>query len=60
MIMPVLKASSTVLIHGEPFKARNEMRRQVFEYIEHDYNKQRRHSAIGMISPEIFESQMIA
>ncbi len=36
------------------------MRRQVFEYIELDYNRQRRHSAIGMISPEAFEARMIA
>ena len=47
-------------IHGEQFKTRSDMRRQVFEYIELDYNKQRRHSAIGMISPEVFESRMIA
>ena len=47
-------------IHGEQFKTRDVMRRQVFEYIELDYNKQRRHSAIGMISPEAFEARMIA
>ena len=47
-------------IHGENFKTRDMMRRQVFEYIELDYNKQRRHSAIGMISPEAFEVRMIA
>jgi len=47
-------------IHGEQFKTRDTMRRQVFEYIELDYNKQRRHSAIGMISPEAFEARMIA
>ena len=47
-------------IHGEQFKTRDAMRRQVFEYIELDYNKQRRHSAIGMISPAAFEAQMFA
>lgn len=47
-------------IHGERFETRNAMRRQVFEYIEIDYNRQRRHSAIGMISPEAFEARMIA
>ena len=47
-------------IHGERFATREAMRRQVFEYIEMDYNRQRRHSAIGMISPEVFEAQMIA
>ncbi len=47
-------------IHGERFETRGAMRRQVFEYIEMDYNRQRRHSAIGMISPEAFEARMIA
>jgi len=47
-------------IHGERFDTRGAMCRQVFEYIEVDYNQQRRHSAIGMISPEAFEARMIA
>ncbi|QJQ95864.1 MULTISPECIES: IS3 family transposase [Halomonadaceae] len=47
-------------IHGERYETRDAMRRQVFEYIEMDYNRQRRHSAIGMISPEAFEARMIA
>lgn len=47
-------------IHREQFKTRSDMRRQVFECIELDYNKQRRHSAIGMITPEVFEYRMIA
>lgn len=34
--------------------------RQVFEYIELDYNRQRRHSTIGMVSQEAFEARMIA
>ena len=37
-------------VHGEPFRTRKQMRRQVFEYIELDYNQQCRHSAIRMIS----------
>ncbi len=47
-------------IHGEHFPTRDIMRQQVFEYIELDYNRQRRHSAIGFISPEAFENQRIA
>ena len=47
-------------IHGERLTTRETMRRQVFEYIELNYNRQRRHSAIGMISPEAFEARMIA
>jgi putative transposase len=47
-------------IHGERFATREAARQLVFEYIELDYNRQRRHSAIGMISPEAFEARMIA
>jgi hypothetical protein len=32
-------------IHGESFATREEMRHAVFEYIEVDYNRTRRHSA---------------
>lgn len=47
-------------VHGERFRTRVQMRRQVFEYIELDYNRQRLHSAIGVISPETFEARIIA
>ena len=43
-------------IHGERFVTREEMRQAVFEYIEIDYNRNRRHSAIGFISPMAFEA----
>jgi transposase InsO family protein len=39
---------------------REEMRQTVFEYIEVDYNRTRRHSANGFISPEAFEAQRVA
>ena len=35
------------MIHGEHFATRQDMRRTVFEYIEVDYNRNRRHSANG-------------
>lgn len=44
------------IIHGERFATRVEMRKTVFEYIEVDYNRNRRHSANGCISPEAFEA----
>lgn len=47
-------------IHGEPILTREQMRQTVFEYIEVDYNRQRRHSALGYLSPENFEKQYIA
>ena len=48
------------VIHGERFVTREEMRQTVFEYIEVDYNRNRRHSANGCISPEAFEIQQAA
>jgi transposase InsO family protein len=47
-------------IHGERFATRDEMRKTVFEYIEVDYNRNRRHSANGFISPEAFEAKNVA
>ena len=47
-------------IHGERFATREEMRQTVFEYIEVDYNRTRRHSANGFISPAAFEAQQVA
>jgi len=47
-------------IHGERFGTREEMRQTVFEYIEVDYNRTRRHSFNGFISPEAFEAYKVA
>jgi transposase InsO family protein len=52
-----LKVEAT---HGERFMTREEMRQAVFEYIEVDYNRARRHSANGYISPEAFEAKQVA
>ena len=47
-------------IHGERFGSKDAIQRQVFEYNELVYNRQRRQSAIGMISPAAFEARIIA
>ena len=48
------------LTHGERFATRDQLRREVFEYIETDYNRIRRHSTLGYISPEAFEARNVA
>jgi len=48
------------MVHGESFATREDMRRSLFEYIEVDYNRTRRHSANGYISPLAFENKMAA
>lgn len=42
-------------IQYEPIMDRETMRQTVFKYIEVDYNKTRRHSSLGYLSPEKFE-----
>lgn len=44
-------------IHEERFISQEIMRTTVFNYIECDYNRWRRHSACGGLSPEQFENQ---
>ena len=48
------------LVHGERFDKRSHMKQAVFEYIEVDYNRYRRHSAVDMISPDAFEARKVA
>jgi putative transposase len=48
------------MVHGESFATREDMRRAVFEYIEVDYNRIRRHGANGHVSPLAFEIKMVA
>ena len=47
-------------IHGERFSSREIMRATVFNYIECDYNRWRRHSACGGLSPEQSENHNLA
>ena len=47
-------------IHGEPVVSRAVMRQRVFEYIEVDYNRTRRHSALGYLSPMDYERENAA
>ena len=42
-------------IHLEEYATRVVARASVFDYIERFYNRMRRHSALGYLSPEQFE-----
>jgi transposase InsO family protein len=48
------------VIHGNRFQTREAMRRTVFEYIAVNYNRMRRSSSIGYLSPESFEAKFAA
>lgn len=45
------------LIHRRHYQTRQEARQEIFEYIEVFYNRVRRHSSIGYVSPVEFERQ---
>lgn len=42
-------------VGGRIFKSRDEARKEIFDYIEIFYNNQRRHAALGYVSPAEFE-----
>lgn len=47
----------TELVHREHYATRAQARGSVFEWIECWYNRKRRHSSLGYLSPEAFEAQ---
>jgi transposase InsO family protein len=48
------------LTYGARYGTREQLRREVFQYIETYYNVVRRHSALGNISPVAFEARKVA
>lgn len=47
----------TELVHGRWYTTRVEARSDIFEYIEMFYNRERRHSALGYLSPAEYEAR---
>ena len=47
------------LIHGHGYSSRDEVRLEIFEYIEVFYNRQRKHSSNGYLSPFEYEKEML-
>ncbi len=47
------------LVNRCRFVTRQQARQEVFEYIEVWYNRQRRHSSLGYLSPAEFERQAL-
>ena len=43
------------LIYQKTYETRREARRDIFEYIEIFYNRERLHSSLGYYSPEEYE-----
>jgi putative transposase len=45
-------------VYQQDYATREQARQAIFEYIEVFYNRQRRHSALGYVSPEAFEASL--
>ena len=45
-------------MNHERYATHDEARRSLFEWIEVFYNRQRRHSSLGYLSPEAFEAKL--
>ena len=43
------------LVHDEEYTTREQAKASIFEYVEAFYNRVRRHSSLGYVSPEEFE-----
>jgi transposase InsO family protein len=50
----------TELVYRQHHRTRAEAKNAIFAYIEGWYNRQRRHSTLGYLSPEQFEHQFQA
>ena len=48
----------TELVHHETYKTRRAASASIFEWIEGWYNRRRRHSTLGYLSPEAYEASM--
>lgn len=44
-------------VYFEFYKTREQAKQSIFEYVEIFYNRQRRHSTLGYVSPMVFEKQ---
>ena len=50
----------TALVDHEDYRSKDEAKKSLFEYIEVFYNRRRRHSSLGYISPVEYEAKYIA
>jgi len=48
----------TELVHHEHYATHQQARQSIFEWIEVFYNRQRKHSSLGYLSPEAFEAKL--
>jgi len=50
----------TELVDHEDYRTKPQAKQSLFEYIEVFYNRQRRHSYLGYVSPEEYERRHVS
>jgi putative transposase len=53
------KTLKTEMVYHQEFKSKQEAKLAIFEFIEVWYNRKRRHSSLGYLSPQAFEETII-
>jgi putative transposase len=53
------KTIKTELVYDHKFLTKHQAKLEIFDYIEIWYNRKRRHSALGYLSPELFEKLLL-
>ena len=52
------KTLKTEMVYHQEFKSKQEAKLAIFEFIEVWYNRKRRHSSLGYLSPQAFEEKL--
>lgn len=52
------KTLKTEMVYHQEFKSKKEAKLAIFEFIEVWYNRKRRHSSLGYLSPQAFEEKL--
>jgi transposase InsO family protein len=58
VIESFFKTLKTELVYQHEYQSREEAKRSIFEYVEVFYNRKRRHSSLGYLSPCEYEAQL--
>ena len=53
------KTLKTEMVYHQEFKSKQEAKLAIFEFIEVWYNRKRRHSSLGYLSPLAFEETIL-
>ncbi len=57
MMESFFSSLKTECVNRQTYRSRAEAKQSIFEWIEVFYNRQRRHSSLGYLSPAVYEQQ---